>query len=63
MVTVHGKVKPGFEGVSEAFVSNFNDGFEVGASVAVIYKGEMVVDIWGGIARWNVHLNGRATPL
>ena len=48
MVTVHGKVKPGFEGVSEAFASNFNDGFEVGASVAVIYKGEMVVDIWGG---------------
>lgn len=48
MVDVHGTVKPGFEPVSEAFVSNFNDGFEVGASVAVIYKGEMVVDIWSG---------------
>jgi len=48
VVTVHGKVKPGFEGVSEAFANNFADGFEVGASVAVIYKGEMVVDIWGG---------------
>ncbi|MCX6515809.1 MAG: serine hydrolase [Actinobacteria bacterium] len=48
MVTVHGKVKPGFEGVSEAFANNFADGFEVGASVAVVYKGEMVVDIWAG---------------
>ena len=48
MVAVQGIVKPGFEGVSEAFASNFNDGFEVGASVAIIYKGEMVVDIWGG---------------
>jgi len=48
VVTVHGKVKPGFEGVSEAFANNFADGFEVGASVAVVYKGEMVVDIWAG---------------
>ena len=48
VVAVHGKVKPGFEGVSEAFANNFADGFEVGASVAVVYKGEMVVDIWAG---------------
>lgn len=48
MVTVQGNVTSGFEGVRDAFANNFNDGFEVGASVAVIYKGELVVDIWGG---------------
>jgi CubicO group peptidase (beta-lactamase class C family) len=48
MVAVQGKVQPGFESVSEAFAANFAGDFEVGASVAVVYKGELVVDIWGG---------------
>lgn len=47
---VHGTMKPGFEGVGEAFKANFADGFEVGASVAVVHRGEMVVDIWAGHA-------------
>ncbi len=48
MVTVNGFMKSGFEPVGEAFAQNFNDDFEVGASVSVIYNGETVVDIWAG---------------
>ncbi len=47
-VTLHGIVKPGFEPVGEAFLANFVDGFEVGASVSVVHEGETVVDIWAG---------------
>ena len=45
---VHGFVQPGFESVKDAFAANFTSDFEVGASVAVMHRGEMVVDIWGG---------------
>lgn len=48
MVSVNGSVSSGYEGVKDAFAANFNDDFEVGASLAVMYKGEMVVDIWAG---------------
>ena len=46
--TLHGTIKPGFEPVGEAFLANFADGFEVGASVSVVHRGETVVDIWAG---------------
>jgi len=45
---LHGNIKPGFEPVGEAFLANFADGFEVGASVSVVHRGETVVDIWAG---------------
>jgi CubicO group peptidase (beta-lactamase class C family) len=48
MVSVNGSVSSGYEGVKDAFAANFNDDFEVGASLAVMHKGEMVVDIWAG---------------
>ena len=48
MIAVHGSVKSGFEAVRDAFARNFESDFEVGASVAVMHKGEMVVDIWAG---------------
>lgn len=47
-ITLHGSIKPGFEPVGEAFLANFADGFEVGASVSVVHRGETVVDIWAG---------------
>jgi len=50
MVTMNGFMKPGFESVGEALAQNFNDDFEVGASVSVVHKGETVVDIWAGHA-------------
>ena len=46
MVTLNGFTKPGFEPVGEAFLRNFDDDFEVGASVSVVHNGETVVDIW-----------------
>ena len=48
MVQLNGHVKAGFEKVGEAFLANFDGGFEVGASVCVVHEGETVVDIWAG---------------
>ena len=50
MVELNGFCKQGFEAVSEAFVANFEQGPELGASVAVTQDGESVVDLWAGDA-------------
>ncbi len=47
---VHGDVNDGFEAVAEAFVDNFADRNETGASVCVYVGGEQVVNLWGGAA-------------
>src|SRR4026208_2485447 len=47
---IHGTVKPGFEKVKDAFAENFNSFGDVGASLAVMLDGQMVVDLWGGYA-------------
>ena len=44
-----GFVTPQFEAVREAFSANFKLGHELGAACSVYYKGEKVVDLWGGI--------------
>jgi CubicO group peptidase (beta-lactamase class C family) len=49
-IEIKGKVKNGFERVKDAFAANFADHGEVGASLAVMVDGEMVVDLWGGSA-------------
>ena len=46
---IHGFVAQGFEKVREAFIENFNSHNELGAACAVYHKGELVVDLWGGI--------------
>jgi CubicO group peptidase (beta-lactamase class C family) len=46
---ITGFIKPGFEAVREAFVENFEHRKELGAACCVYYRGEKVVDIWGGI--------------
>ncbi len=48
-VPVHGTVAPGFELVRDEFIKNFSERKEVGAACAVYYKGEKVVDLWGGL--------------
>jgi CubicO group peptidase (beta-lactamase class C family) len=48
--SVEGWTAPGFEHVREVFEKNFADGLEVGASFAAYHRGELVVDLWGGIA-------------
>ncbi len=47
---ISGAVAPGWEPVRDAFVANFTERGEVGASVCVYHEGVPVVDLWGGIA-------------
>lgn len=45
---IHGSVSPGFEEVETEFKRNFTERDELGAACAIYYKGEKVVDLWGG---------------
>ena len=49
-MTIHGTVAPGYERVREAFEANFRQRGEVGAALCVHVRGEVVVDLWGGVA-------------
>jgi CubicO group peptidase (beta-lactamase class C family) len=46
---VQGKVSPGFEPVRDAFAENFARRGELGGACCVYYRGEKVVDLWGGV--------------
>jgi CubicO group peptidase (beta-lactamase class C family) len=46
---VEGHVSRGFETVREAFADNFARHHELGGACCAYYRGEKVVDIWGGI--------------
>src|SRR6201995_301091 len=46
---VSGTCDPRFERVRPAFPRNLAEHGEVGAPVAVYYRGEPVVDLWGGL--------------
>jgi CubicO group peptidase (beta-lactamase class C family) len=50
MANVEGTVAPGFEPVREAFARNFADHDDIGAAVCIHHRGQVVVDLWGGIA-------------
>ncbi|MGN9845903.1 serine hydrolase domain-containing protein [Nonomuraea sp. H19] len=50
MSEIHGKCEPRFRAVRDAFERNFDEGRELGASVAVYQRGRAVVDLWGGTA-------------
>jgi len=45
---IFGYVKEGFENIKTAFEGNFEKRKEVGACCCVYYRGEKVVDLWGG---------------
>ncbi len=47
---IGGDVAPGYERVKEAFEENFSSRNEVGAACALSVGGDLVVDLWGGIA-------------
>ncbi len=49
MSQVQGEVAPGFERVKDAFAANFEHNGEVGSACSVYHRGEMVVDLWGGV--------------
>ena len=45
---IHGQVTAGFEPVQEEFARNFAERGEIGAACTIYYRGEKVVDLWGG---------------
>jgi len=45
---VEGLVARGFEEVRAEFERNFAERGEIGAAVAAYWRGEKVVDLWGG---------------
>ena len=45
---INGCVAPGFEEVKNEFKRNFSKRGELGAACTVYYRGEKVVDLWGG---------------
>ena len=49
-VELKGRIASGFEAVGEAFLANFAEGKEVGASFAMFQHGLPLVDIWAGHA-------------
>jgi CubicO group peptidase (beta-lactamase class C family) len=49
-VEINGFVADGFEKVADQFEQNFAEHGEVGAACAVRVRGELVVDLWGGVA-------------
>ena len=48
-LAVPGHVSPGFEAVREAFAENFARRHELGGACCAYYRGEKVVDLWGGV--------------
>jgi len=44
-----GQVVPSFENVREAFAENFRSRHELGGACCCYYRGEKVVDLWGGV--------------
>ena len=50
MSRISGTCDPAFEGVRQAFEANFLTPGEVGAAVAVVVDGRLVVELWGGHA-------------
>jgi len=50
MAEVHGSNDSRFDAMRDVLSNNLDSGDDVGASVAVMLDGEMVVDLWGGFA-------------
>jgi len=48
-LVLDGLVEPRFAAVREAFFANFEQNLELGAAVAVYYRGKLVVDLAGGL--------------
>ncbi|HUX89232.1 MAG TPA: serine hydrolase domain-containing protein [Gallionellaceae bacterium] len=48
-IRIEGHVSAGFEAVRDAFAGNFSQRDELGGACCVYYRGEKVVDLWGGV--------------
>jgi CubicO group peptidase (beta-lactamase class C family) len=49
-VTINGECDPRFSRVRDAFIQNFEERGEVGASASIVVDGRCVVDLWAGHA-------------
>ncbi len=49
-ISFGGEAHPRFESVARAFRRNFANGSEVGAACCIYWRGEPVLDVWGGLA-------------
>ena len=45
---ISGFCHPRFSAIEEQLSEAINSGFDTGASVAIEYQGELVVNLWGG---------------
>src|SRR5512139_345594 len=50
-IHIEGHVSAGFEAVRDAFAENFSRRDELGGACCVYYRGEKVVDLWGGVRK------------
>ena len=48
-IRIEGHVSAGFEAVQDAFAENFSRRHELGGACCVHYRGEKIVDLWGGV--------------
>ena len=48
-IRIEGHVSAGFEAVQDAFGENFSRRHELGGACCVYYRGEKIVDLWGGV--------------
>jgi CubicO group peptidase (beta-lactamase class C family) len=48
-IHLEGHVSAGFDAVRDAFAENFSRRHELGGACCVYYRGEKVVDLWGGV--------------
>ena len=54
-VDVQGEVAPGFERVRDTFAENFTRRHELGGACCAYYRGQKVVDVWGGSRNGQTH--------
>lgn len=45
---IYGNCDPRFQSIKDIFSNSINSGFETGAALSIEYKGEMVINLWGG---------------
>jgi CubicO group peptidase (beta-lactamase class C family) len=54
-ITIAGSVAPGFEFARKAFADNFAERHEIGGACCAYYRGQKVVDLWGGVRSKQTH--------
>ena len=48
-IRIEGHVSADFEAAQDAFAENFSRRHELGGACCVYYRGEKIVDLWGGV--------------